>query len=215
MFRILIVLAVIFGAYQLYNKVWLGKASTAFDKDGKPRVVLVVGPECGDVCGSVRELLESRKVAFEEVDIAGPDGVPVQNKYGISSYPTTLIGKTRIEGNDLGRINAVLAETYGEQVLTGAERVAMSRHFDAQGKPKVVLYGTAWCGYCKKQRELFAENNIAFDDLDVETSSSAASAYQGLKGRGYPLTYVGNRRFDGYQQEEILAAIEELGAGKR
>lgn len=212
MFRILIVLAVIFGVYQIYTKGWQGASSTALDKDGKPAVVLVVGPNCGTPCDSVRKLLDSRGVAVEEIDVAGPDGAPVDNKYGINTYPTTLIGKVKIQGDDLARIGAVLAETYGEQMLGRAERLSMAGHFDAQGKPKVVLYGTAWCGYCKKQRELFAEKGIAFDDLDVEVSSSAMSAYQNLNGQGYPLTYVGYRRFDGFHEDDILAAIDELSA---
>lgn len=210
MLRILIVLAVIFGVYQVYTKGFQGSSSSALDKDGKPAVVLVVGPDCGEHCNSVRKLLDSRGVAFEEIDIAGPDGAPVENKYGITTYPTTLIGKVKILGGDLPRINAVLAETYGDQMLSRAERSSMAGHFDAQGKPKVVLYGTAWCGYCKKQRELFDEKGIAFDDLDVETSTSAMSAYQGLNGQGYPLIYVGYRRFDGYHEDDILAAIDEV-----
>jgi hypothetical protein len=35
-------------------------------------------------------------------------------------------------------------------------------------------------------------------------------AYQVLKGIGYPLTYVGVRRFSGYNEQDILAAIAEL-----
>ena len=210
MLRVLIVLALIFGVYQIYTKGWQGASSTPLDQDGKPAVVLVVGPGCGEHCKRVRSLLDSRGVVFEEIDVAGPDGAPVDNQYGITAYPTTLIGKVQIRGDDLARIGAVLAETYGAQMLSGAERSAMAGHFDAQGKPKVVLYGTAWCGYCKKQRELFGQKGIAFDDLDVETSSAAMSAYRGLEGRGYPLTYVGYRRFDGYQEADIMAAIDDL-----
>lgn len=215
MLRILIVLAFITGVYQLYTKHWLAPGTSPVsqvDSNGKPVVVLVVGPGCGDHCGSIRRLLEAGSIPFQEIDVAGPDGAPVDNQYGINTYPTTVIGKVRVQGSDLGRIKEVLAETYGGQIWSPGERMAMAGHFDQQGRPKVVMYGTPWCGYCKAQRELFAQKNIPFDDLDVEASGAAASAYNGLKGTGYPLTYVGYRRFSGYHQDDILAAIDELVA---
>ena len=210
MLRLLLIICVGFGAYQLYQKGWPGKSVGAVDKTGKPAVVLVVAPDCGDDCDSIRTLLKSRGIAFEEISLAGPDGAPAENKYGVNSYPTTLIGKLRLEGNDPARITSALAEAYGDQVLGRMERVAMAGHFDGAGKPKVVLYGTQWCGYCKTQRELFAAKAIAFDDVDVEASDAGKLAYDSLKGAGYPLTYVGYRRFAGFQEQEILAAVDEL-----
>jgi glutaredoxin len=210
MLKILVVLAFICGVYQIYTKDLFGKAAGPVAKDGKPAVVLAVGGNCGEVCNSVRKLLDGRGVQYEEVTVADANGAPVENDYGIQVYPTTLIGKQTIKGNDLAQIDAVLLDTFGEAILTSAERSAMAGHFDAQGNPKVVLYGTAWCGYCKKQRELFAEKGIPFDDLDVEVSGKAESAYNGLKGQGYPLTYVGYRRFNGYSQDDILQAVDEL-----
>lgn len=212
MLRILVVLAFICGVYQIYTKDLFNLKKGPVDKEGNALVVLASGPKCGDMCDSVRKLLQARGVAFEEVTVADADNAPVENKYNINVYPTTLIGKYKVQGDNLARIDALLLDTYGESILTGAERASMAGHFDAQGKPKVVLYGTTWCGYCKKQRELFADKGIAFDDLDVEASRSALSAYNGLKGQGYPLTYVGYKRFDGYNQDEILDAISEIAA---
>ncbi len=210
MFKVLFLICLGFGAYQLHQKGWFGKSTGAVDANGKSAVVLVVGPDCGDPCESIRSLLTARGVPFEEVNLAGPDGAPVANKYGVNSYPTTLIGKLTVSGNDLSRITSALAETFGAEMLGRMERVAMAGHFDSQGKPKVVLYGTQWCGYCKEQRELFAAKGIAFDDVDVEASDAGKVAYGALKGTGYPLTYVGYRRFSGFQQEEILQAVNEL-----
>ncbi len=213
MLRWLIVAAFAFGAYKFYQKGLPGTDGGALDKNGKALVVLFVGPGCGEHCDGVRELLKARGMRFEEIDIAGPDGAPVDNKYGINSYPTVLIGKTQINGNDGPRISAALAEHFGKASLSRAEQMAMDGHFDAGGKAKVVLYGTKWCGYCKAQREFFAANNIPFDDVDVEASDAAMLAYNALKGSGYPLTYVGYRRFAGFQEGPLLAAVEEL-AGK-
>ena len=186
----------------------------AFDKSGKPLVVLFVGPNCGAPCDKVQSTLKERGVSYQEISVAGPDGAPVSNKYGVNRYPVTLIGKQQIVGDDLISIGGALAEAYGPETLPRMQRVAMANHFDAEGRPKVIMYGTTWCPYCKQQREFFAANGVRFDDVDVEASQSSEIAYRALQGEGYPLTYVGYRRFSGYKEQEILDAIAELKKAK-
>lgn len=186
----------------------------AFDKSGKPLVVLFVGPQCGAPCDAVQNLLKQRGVAFQEINVVGADGAPAKNKYGIQRYPTTLVGKQEILGDDTIRITAALAEAYGMEVLPRMQGLAMANHFDAQGRAKVVMYGTTWCGYCKQQRAFFAAEGVQFDDVNVEASQASELAYRALDGNGYPLTYVGFRRFAGYQEQEILQAIAELKKAK-
>lgn len=209
--KIVLLCLLAFAGYKYHQNgnSWL-PPSGAFDKQGKPLVVLFVGPGCGDACGKVISLLNQRNVNFEQISIAGPDGAPVSNKYSITRYPTTLVGKQEILGDDTQRITSALAEAYGKDVLTRTEQMAMNNHFDDQGRPKVVMYGTSWCPYCKQQRAFFADNKIAYDEFDVEASKPNEMAYNMLQGNGYPLTYVGYRRFAGFQEAEILTAIAEL-----
>jgi glutaredoxin len=215
--KIIFLAVILFAGYKFYQNgfSFSGTPAGAFDKKGNPLVVLFVGPGCGEPCEQVRNALKQRGVVFDEIDIAGNDGAPVANKYGVNRFPVTLIGKREILGNDLMNISATLAEVFGSNVLTGAEKALMAGHFDSQGKAKVVMYGTGWCPYCKQQREFFTANKIRFDDIDVEASQDADQTYRGLKGGGYPLTYVGYRRFDGLKEQEILAAVEELAKAKR
>jgi thiol-disulfide isomerase/thioredoxin len=108
------------------------------------------------------------------------------------------------------QITSALAENYGEKVLTRMENAAMSNHFDTDGRVKVVMYGASWCPYCKKQREYFAANSILYQEIDVEQSESNKLLFSTLHGSGYPLTYVGYRRFSGYKEKEIVDAMKEL-----
>lgn len=186
----------------------------AFDKNGKPLVVVFVGPQCGGPCDTVQSLLKQREIPFQEVHVVGADGAPVSNRYGIHHYPTTLIGKQQILGDDTPRISAALAEAYGMETLPRMQRLAMANHFDAEGRAKVIMYATGWCPYCKQQREFFTANGVRFDEVDVEASQANGLAYRALDGNGYPLTYVGYRRFAGYQEREILEAIAELKKAK-
>ncbi len=213
--KILLLALIVFGGYKFYqNGYSLLPSQGAFDKKGKALVVLFVGPGCAGPCNNVIDVLNKRGVAFEQISVAGSDGGPASNKYGITRFPTTLVGEQVILGDDTLRITSALAEAFGKDVLTRTEQMAMDNHFDAQGKPKVVMYGTTWCPYCKQQRAFFADNKIAFEEIDVEASKSNEMAYHMLQGNGYPLTYVGYRRFSGFQEGEILTAVAELSKMK-
>jgi glutaredoxin len=209
--KLLILAVLAFAGYKFYqNGFTLFSPDGAFDKQGKPLVVLFVGPGCGEHCDKIRTSLHSRQIVFEEIDIAGADGAPAQNKFGVRAFPVTLIGSQQILGDDMMKITAALAESYGKEILTRKESRVMDNHFDADGRAQVVMYATSWCPYCKKQRAYFAANNISYNEIDVEESEEKTSLYNTLEGDGYPLTYVGYRRFAGYREGELMTAIKEL-----
>lgn len=70
----------------------------------------------------------------------------------------------------------------------------------------VVMYSTTWCGYCKKARRYFTQQNIPFEEYDVEKSSKGKKDYKALKGRGVPIILVGERRMNGFS----VASFEKL-----
>ena len=55
---------------------------------------------------------------------------------------------------------------------------------------------------------------LLYEKIDVEASKSNEMVYNILQGNGYPLTYVGYRRFSGLHEGEILTAIAELSKMK-
>ena len=69
---------------------------------------------------------------------------------------------------------------------------------------KVVLYSTAWCGYCEKTREVFDQRNIKYIELDIEKSSEGKSEFDRLNGRGIPLVVVKGRVVEGYAPKAVL-----------
>lgn len=189
--------------YKFYQHAFIshGKGAT-----GSTMAQVFVGPGCNMLCSDVEDVLKSRNVSYELIDVSTPEG----SKYGINQYPVTLLGSQTVVGNARTLLISALAETYGESVLTPGERMAMRNHFDQNGNPLVVLYGTQWCPYCKRQRQYFADHGVSYSDVDVESSSAGKLAYDTLQGGGYPLVYVGYRRFDGYKEKEILDAIAAL-----
>lgn len=207
--KLLLLALLIFGGYKLYPQVFGHADRGPVDADGTPITQLFVGPGCGAVCAGVEDVLRESNVHYEVIDITTPGG----KKYDIERYPLTRVATHRVLGNSAHEIRGVLAQVYGDEVLPPGERRVMRSHFDETGQPLVVLYGTSWCGYCKRERAYLSAHNIAFVDLDVESSREAKLAYDTLQGGGYPLVYVGYRRFDGYREREILDAVAAIKQG--
>ena len=72
-FLLLALLAV--AAYKfLPNSFTFLPTAGAFDKSGKPLVVVFVGPNCGGPCDAVVGTLKQRGVSFQAIDVVGADG---------------------------------------------------------------------------------------------------------------------------------------------
>jgi glutaredoxin len=81
---------------------------------------------------------------------------------------------------------------------------------------QVVIYGTSWCGFCKRARAWFTERNIPFTDLDVERDHDAraevsrkcreqGSSFNG----GVPVLDVNGKIIDGFDIPAIKIALGE------
>ena len=75
-FLLLLVLLVV-GYKYLPRDLPFFSSPGAFDKSGKPLVVLFTGPNCGVPCDKVQITLKERGVSYQEISVAGPDGAPV------------------------------------------------------------------------------------------------------------------------------------------
>ncbi len=69
---------------------------------------------------------------------------------------------------------------------------------------KVILYATAWCGYCAKTRKLLEDNDIAYYEYDIENSQEGHHQYKRLGGRGVPVLLISNEVIKGYNPARIL-----------
>lgn len=79
--------------------------------------------------------------------------------------------------------------------------------FSAQHAEGVVLYATDWCGYCKKTREFFKQNNIAYVEYDIEKSAEGRAQYDQLHGSGIPLVMIRGQVLRGYDPDALKEAL--------
>src|ERR1044071_9304210 len=59
---------------------------------------------------------------------------------------------------------------------------------------RVKLYGTSWCGVCKRARAWLSSHNVPYDDYDVEASPKRMQEFEKAGGTGYPLIIAGRQR---------------------
>ena len=73
----------------------------------------------------------------------------------------------------------------------------------AGGGGSVVLYGTTWCGFCKRARSYFQAQGIPYTEYDVEKTEKGRRDYKKLNGHGVPIILVGNRRMNGFSVDRF------------
>ncbi len=73
----------------------------------------------------------------------------------------------------------------------------------------IVVYGTSWCGYCRKARQWLKARGVPFEDKDVERDAGAAeelsrkAAAVGLRVGGVPIIDVHGTLVQGFDQRKL------------
>ena len=96
-------------------------------------------------------------------------------------------------------------------LVTGQAPTAVTQSQDTEGK--VILYRTAWCGYCRKAASYMQRNNIPFVERDIERSPQYRDEYTRLGGTGgVPFMRFGTKTLGGYSEKLISAYYREMHA---
>ena len=72
---------------------------------------------------------------------------------------------------------------------------------------EVVMFTTQTCGYCAKARTWFTEQNVAWDERDIETSESARAEWVAMGGVGTPLILINGARISGFSVDALSAEL--------
>jgi glutaredoxin len=97
----------------------------------------------------------------------------------------------------------------GQAVLRMKPETLARLHRLAPGP--VVMFGTSWCPYCAKAREVFARNGVRFTELDLERDGAAEAFQRDVMGLGgFPTIVIGNRVTQGFDEGQIVASLKEL-----
>ena len=76
-------------------------------------------------------------------------------------------------------------------------------------QPRVVMYATDWCPYCRRARQLLEAKGVAYEAIDVDLSHEARTEMQRRSGRtSVPQIFVGDVHVGG---SDDLHALEARG----
>jgi glutaredoxin 3 len=77
--------------------------------------------------------------------------------------------------------------------------------------PKVVLFSTSTCSWCRRAKRYFRDRQVPFKEINLERDSEAARDVVRKTGQtGVPVIKIGNRWIVGFDKERIE---KELGLG--
>lgn len=187
-----------------------GSDKGAFTESGKPKIILFTHSECGKPCDDAVAHVKKKQPFAEILDIKDKENE--KRFYELSEskgLPYLIVGAYHQKGFNPKRFNETLYIAIGKTALDPPEKNLYQQHFDFDGKPKLVMYATSWCGYCAKAREYFKDNDIEYTEWDVERHSQAKWRYKTLKGTGYPLIYFGTQRVNGLNLTKVESLLEK------
>jgi len=76
---------------------------------------------------------------------------------------------------------------------------------------RVVIYTTQSCHYCKKAKQYFRNNNIAFSEYDVNKSAKGKRDFKRMGATAVPIILVGRTRMNGFAK----ARFEQIYNSKK
>lgn len=96
-------------------------------------------------------------------------------------------------------------------ILFSMDRLAAHLHQPKQGSTDVIIYSTEWCPYCKVLRNTLNQYKIPYVEYDTEQSIRGFTGYWALRGRGVPLSVIGEAVIHGYDGQVITDALVDAG----
>lgn len=76
--------------------------------------------------------------------------------------------------------------------------------------PNIIVYSTAWCGFCRSLKQYLDSKNIAHIDKDVEADEAAYKELMGKIGgnyQGVPVTDINGQIILGFDRPKIDATL--------
>ena len=71
------------------------------------------------------------------------------------------------------------------------------------GAPRITLYSTRNCAYCRQARQYLQQKGLRFQEFDVQRNPRAQKDFARLGARGVPVILVGDTRIDGFDRKRL------------
>ncbi|HEY51955.1 MAG TPA: glutaredoxin family protein [Caldilineae bacterium] len=85
----------------------------------------------------------------------------------------------------------------------------MARNNGKTKQPKVIIFTTPTCGWCKRAMKYFRANGVKFKSVDVSKDPVAARDMQRMSGQmGVPVIKIGREVIVGFDQGRINKLLD-------
>ncbi len=120
---------------------------------------------------------------------------------------TDANGKSHFSGSKPA--NPASIENRNELEVKSQPPTPADNKIQAATAPKVDLYVTSWCPYCKKAIAFLRKNNIAFTAFDIEQDLDAATRKKTLDPNygGIPLAVINGVTLRGFSEDTYQEAL--------
>ena len=72
----------------------------------------------------------------------------------------------------------------------------------------VIVYSTPWCAYCKKAKEYFTANGVAYSEKDVSVDEKAREEMISKSGQlGVPVIDIDGKITVGFDQDHLAELL--------
>ena len=73
--------------------------------------------------------------------------------------------------------------------------------------PKVTIYTSPSCGYCKMLKQYLDQENVDYEEKDVSDPKIAEEAVERSGQMGVPITFVDDQMLIGFKKDEFDKAL--------
>ena len=81
----------------------------------------------------------------------------------------------------------------------------------AEDEPRITLYMTSWCGYCRKAKAHLDRREIPYELKDVDVRAVKQEMLAKTGRSGIPVVDIDGRILQGYQAESLDAMLDTAG----
>lgn len=178
-------------------------AATAAPPDSGSQLIRVYTVSGCTPCEDAAALLQQagRSVQVRHVDTDETARAEFEDAGG--GLPLIIDGRRQLNGFDEAFLRGWYVDRPRNRVML--EQAGIYRSGEAHVP---ILYGTDWCGYCAAARRYFADNGIAYRDLDIEHDTEAKRQYDAIGLSGVPVMVYEDMIWNGFNAVSMDARRE-------
>jgi glutaredoxin len=93
--------------------------------------------------------------------------------------------------------------------VLGIATGGLLRAAEATPQPRIDIYTSASCGYCRTLKRYLAARDLAYVEHNINATQETRAAFYAMGGRGTPLVLIGGQMIHGFNPLRIEAALDE------